>query len=208
MLRPASRITRSVVRLLADQKPSQNLTLPNVHSLHQHPPTHFPLVSRNPTSAASFFASASRYPTQGGIEELQTRSFTSTSRSSTRHLRSDVRYRNAAVNRFLVGRTDGDLPRKDRKTNPFLPFQTTSFVDAFVTTVVGFGLSESCKLQVGRVGMKLNECPYSFYCPNCIPEVVQMEGSHQDIHHTRPSASTHPKMTLSNLDAGCLQRRI
>ena len=209
MLRPASRITRSAVRLLADPKFFQNLTLPHVRSLHQHPPTHLPLFSRNPTSAASFFASASRCPTQGGIEEPQTRSLTSTSRSSTRHLRSDVRYRNVPINQPPVGsRTDGDLPRKDRKANPFLPFQATSFLDAFVTTIVGVGISESCWLQVGRVGMKLKECSYSFYCRYCIPRVVQMEGSKQGIDHTRPSASTHPKMMLSNLDAGCLQRWI
>ena len=177
MLRPAPRITRSAVRLLADSKPSQNLTLPNTRFLCQYPLVRPSIVFRNPASAASIPAPTSRLPTQGGVEGLQMRPFTSTSRNSVRHLRSDDRHRKAAVNRPLVGMTDDDLPRKDRKANPFLPFQSSSFVDAFVTTIVGVGLSESRKFWVCIVEMKLNGRPYSFYCRNRIHAVVQMEGS-------------------------------
>lgn len=44
--------------------------------------------------------------------------------------------------------TDDELPRKDRRANPFLPFQASSFVDALVTTIVGVGISESCGSRV------------------------------------------------------------
>ena len=44
--------------------------------------------------------------------------------------------------------TDHELPRKDRRANPFLPFQASSFVDALVTTIVGVGISESCGSRV------------------------------------------------------------
>ena len=151
MLRPAPRITRSTTRLLADSKPCQNLTLPNARSLCQYPLVHPSLVLRNPISAASIPAPALRHPTQGGVEGLQTRSFASTSRNSARHLRSDDRRRKAAVSRPFAGMTDDDLPRKDRKANPFLPFQASSFLDAFVTTIVGVGISESCKSRVCTV---------------------------------------------------------
>jgi len=150
MLRPAPRITRSAVRLLADSKPSWNLTLPNARPLCQYPIVHPSLVLRNPISAAPIPAPTLRLPTQGAVEGLQTRSFASTSRNSARHLRSDNRYGKATVNRPLVGMTDDDLPRKDRRANPFLPFQASSFVDALVTTIVGVGISESCKSRVPK----------------------------------------------------------
>ena len=146
MLRPAPRTTRSAVRLLADSKVSQKLTPPNARSLHCQYPS---LISRNPASAASTSASTSRPLTQAGVEGLQTRSFTSTSSNFLRHPRSGD-HRRATVNRPSVDSTHDDLPRKARKANPFLPFQASSFVDAFVTTIVGVGISESC--QYGRVG--------------------------------------------------------
>lgn len=142
MLRPAPRITRSAVRLLADSKPSRNLTLPNARPLCQYSIVHPSLVSRNPISAAPIPAPTLRLPTQGGVEGLQTRSFASTSRNPARHLRSDDRHRKATVNRPLVAMADDDLPRKDRRANPFLPFQASSFVDALVTTIVGVAISE------------------------------------------------------------------
>jgi len=147
MLRSAPRITRPTVRLLADQKLPHNSTLPNTRSLYQRPVVHPFLVSRNLTPTAS----ASRLPTRMAVEGLQTRPFASTSRNSARHLRSDDRHR-GVVNRPLVGIVRDDLPRKDRKANPFLPFQASSFVDAFVTTIVGVGISESCKHK--RIGLK------------------------------------------------------
>ena len=145
MLRSAPRITRPTVRLLADQKLPHSSALPNARSLHQRPVVHPILISRNLTPFASTSASTSRLPTQTAIEGLQTRSFASTSRNSARHLRSDDRHRGGVVNRPLVGTSHDDLPRKNRKANPFLPFQASSFVDAFVTTIVGVGISESCK---------------------------------------------------------------
>lgn len=148
MLRSAPRITRPAIRLLADLKPSQKLAQPNARSLHQqHPLVHPFLVSRNLISAASTSIPTSQLSNQGGVEALQTRSFTSTSSNSTRHPRSDDLRRRTVVNRPLVGMTDDDLPRKDRKANPFLPFQASSFVDAFVTTIVGVGISELCKYE-------------------------------------------------------------
>jgi len=147
MLRPAPRITRSAVRLLADSKLPQKLTLPNTRSLYQqHSLVHPFLVSRNPTSSASTFAPVSRLSAREGVWGPQTRGFTSTSKSSARH-RSDDRYRRAALSRALVGTAGDDLPRKSRRANPFLPFQASSFVDAFVTTIVGVGISESCKCE-------------------------------------------------------------
>jgi len=143
---PAPHITRSAVRLLADPRPSQKLTLPTARSLHQHPLIHPSLVSRSPISGASVFASGSRFLTQEGVKGLQTRSFTSTNRNSARYLRSDDRHQKAAIKRPLVGVTDDDLPRKDRRANPFLPFQASSLVDALVTTIVGVGISESYQL--------------------------------------------------------------
>jgi hypothetical protein len=145
MLRQTPRISRSTVRLLADPKPSQKSALPNARSLHQRTLVHPCRISRNPVSVASTSASIPRLPTRG-VEGLQTRSFASTSKNSARHTRSDDRHRRV-VNRPLVGTTDGDLPRKNRRANPFLPFQTSSFVDAFVTTIVGVGISESCKYE-------------------------------------------------------------
>ena len=146
MLRPAPHITRSVIRLLADPRPSRKSTLPTARSLHHQPFIHPSLVSRNSIPAASVSASSSRFPTQDGFEGPQTRSFTSTSRNSARYLRSDDRHRKATIRRPFVGITDDDLPRKDRRANPFLPFQASSLVDALVTTIVGVGISESCKL--------------------------------------------------------------
>ena len=144
MLRPALCTTRSAVRLLADSKPSQKFNLPNVRSLHHYPLVRDPsLLSRNPVPAALVTASVSRLSTQRSVEGLRSRPFASVSKNSTRNLRSDGRHRRAAVDRPLVSMTEDDLPRKDRKANPFLPFQASSFVDAFVTTIVGVGLSES-----------------------------------------------------------------
>ena len=183
MLRPVPRMTRPAFRLLVDQKLSQELTLPGARVLHQRPLVHPLLVSRNLTSTASTFVSTSQLPTRGSVEVPQARSFTSTSTNFVRDLRSDDR-RRGVVNRPLVGVTDDDLPRKDRKANPFLPFQASSFVDAFVTTVVGVGISESCRYGVG---VKLNECSYSFRCRNRIPGVVQMEGPCQGMPLTRLS---------------------
>jgi len=148
MLRSAPRITRPTVRLLADQTLSHNSTLPNTRSLYQHPAIHPFLVSRNLTPTASTSTSASRPPTQTAVKGLQARSFASTSKNSARHIRSDDRHRGGVVNRPLVGITDDDLPRKGRKANPFLPFQASSFVDAFVTTIVGVGISELCSTSV------------------------------------------------------------
>jgi hypothetical protein len=146
MLRQTPRISRSTVRLLADPKPSQKSALPNARSLHQQRTLVHPCrFSRNPVSVASTSASIPRLPTRG-VEGLQTRSFASTSKNSARYTRSDDRHRRV-VNRPLVGTTDGDLPRKNRRANPFLPFQTSSFVDAFVTTIVGVGISESGKYE-------------------------------------------------------------
>jgi len=156
MLRPAPRATRSTIRLLADPKPSQNLTLRNARSLHQCPLVHPSLVLRNQIPDASNFTQSLRLPAWGGVGGLQTRSFASTSRNSARYLRSDDRHRRGAGNRPLVGITNDDLPRKDRKANPFLPFQASSFVDALVTTIVGVGISESCKLQVCGFEVRLN----------------------------------------------------
>ena len=136
MLRPACRTTRSAVRLLADSKPSQTLMLQKSRPLHEHTLVNPSLVSQNDISAT---------PASVSIPRLQTRPFTSASRSSARHLRSDDRHRKAAVNPHLVDPTNDDLPRKGRKANPFLPFQASSFVDAFVTTIVGVGISESNK---------------------------------------------------------------
>ena len=141
MLRSAPRTTRPTVRLLADQKLSHKSTLPKARFLYQHPVIHPCSVSRNLTPTTSTPASTSRFPTRTAIEGLQTRSFTSTSSNSARHLRSEDRHR-VVVNRPLVGVTHDDLPRKDRRANPFLPFQASSFVDAFVTTIVGVGISE------------------------------------------------------------------
>ena len=148
MLRSAPRATRSAVRLLADSRPSRNLTPPNARSPHQCLLVHPSLVLRNQIPAVSVSAQTLRPPTQGGVEGPQTRSFMSTSRNSARYLRSDDRHQKAIGKRPLVGMTDDDLPRKDRKTNPFLPFQASSFVDAFVTTMVGVSISKPRKLQV------------------------------------------------------------
>ena len=146
MLRQAPRISRSTVRLLADPKLSQKSALPNARSLHQQRTLVHPCrISRDPISVTSTSASIPRLPTQG-VEGLQTRSFASTGKNSARHTRSDDRHRRA-VNRPLVGMTDGDLPRKNRRANPFLPFQASSFVDAFVTTIVGVGISKSGKCE-------------------------------------------------------------
>jgi len=144
MLRSAPRLTRPTVRLLADQKLSHKSTQPNACSLYQQRPVVHPfLISRNLTPAAS----TSRLPTQAAVRGLQTRLFASTSSNSARHLRSDDRHRGAVVNRPLVGITHDDLPRKDRKANPFLPFQASSFVDAFITTIVGVGISKLYKYE-------------------------------------------------------------
>ena len=184
MLRSAPRITRPTVRLLADQKFSHNSTLLNTRSLYQRPAVHPSLVSRNLTPTVSTSTSASRPPTQTVTEGLQARPFASTSRNSTRHLRSDDRHRRGVVNRPLVGTVHGDLPRKNRKANPFLPFQASSFVDAFVTTIVGVGISELCKHK--HIELKLNQRSYSFRRRNCVPGVVQMEGPRQGTLHVRP----------------------
>jgi hypothetical protein len=61
--------------------------------------------------------------------------------------------------------TDDDLPRKDRKANPFLPFQASSFVDAFVTTIVGVGISESCKLRTCRLRNEVEWMLVQFLLP-------------------------------------------
>lgn len=208
MLRPAPRITRSATRLLADSKPPQNATIPNSRSLHQRLLVHPSVVQRNTISVGSIPATLSRAQTRGHVEGLQTRSFTSTSRRSARHLRSDDRHGRTLASRPLVGMSDGDLRRKDRKANPFLPFQASSFVDAFVTTIVGVGISESYSLQGRRVDAKLNGRPYSFLCRNYIPAVVQMEGSHQGILHTRPFINIHAETAVLAIDGGCLRSRI
>lgn len=152
MLRPAPRVARSAVRLLADSKFPQTLTPPNARSLCQYPHVHPSLVLRNPTSAASISAPTLRLTAQGGVEGFQTRSFASTSGNSARY-RSDDRHRKPVRSRPLVGMTDDELPRKDRRANPFLPFQASSFVDALVTTIVGVGISESCGSRVCIVEM-------------------------------------------------------
>lgn len=208
MLRPALHITRSAVRPLANPRHSQKLTLPNARSLHQHLPTCPTLVSQNLVSAASIFGSGPRFSIREGIEGLQTRSLTSTSRNSARYLRSDDRRRKAADKRPLVSNIDDDLPGKDRKAYLLLPFRAASFADALTTTIVGVGMSESCKLRACRIEMKLNECLCSFHCRGCIPEVVQMEGSRQGMLHTRPSRNTRAKTILLSSDGGCLQCRI
>ena len=140
MLRPAYRPTRSAVRLLADSKSSQTLMLQSSRSLHEHTLVNLSLISQNEISAA---------PASVSIPRLQTRPFTLASRSSARHLRSNDRHRKVAVNPHLVDPTNDDLPRKGRKGNPFLPFQASSFVDAFATTIVSVGVSESNKHEHG-----------------------------------------------------------
>ena len=208
MLRPALRVTRSAIRLLADSKPPRNLTLPNARSLHQRPIVHPSVVQRNTTSVGPIPATLSRAQTRGHIQGLQTRSFASGSRRPARHLRSDNRHGRTVASRPLVGMSDDDLPRKDRKANPFLPFQASSFVDAFVTTIVGVGISESYSLPGCRVDTKLNGRPYSFFCRDYIPAVVQMEGYRQGILHMRPFGNLHAEAALLGLDGGCLRSRI
>lgn len=147
---PAPRITRPAFRLLAKLRPSQGSTLSNAHCLHQHPiihPIHPSLGFRHLISAV---------PTLSSTPQLtirpQIRLFTSTVRNSARHLRSDKgRHRKAAASRPLVGMTDDELPRKDKKANSFLPFQTPPLLDASVATIVGMGLSESCKLRARKI---------------------------------------------------------
>ena len=143
MLRQTPRITSPAFRLLADPKLSQKSTLPTARSLHQHPFLHSFLVSRNLISATP---ATLRLSTQGSVGVFLARSFASTNSNFTRHLRSDDR-RRVVVNRPLVGMTNDDLPRKNRKVNPFLPFQASSFVDAFITTIVGVGISKSCRCE-------------------------------------------------------------
>ena len=140
MLRQAYRSTRSAIRLLADSKSFQTLVLQNSRSLHEHTFVNPSLISQNKISAA---------PASVSIPGLQTRPFTSASRSSARYLRSNDRHRKVAVNPHLVDPTNDDLPKKGREGNPFLPFQASSFVDAFATTIVGVGVSESNKHEHG-----------------------------------------------------------
>jgi hypothetical protein len=208
MLRPAPRVTRSAIRLLGDSKLPQNSTLPNARSLHQRTSVHPSVVQRNTISVGPIPATLPRAQTRGHIEGLQTRSLASASRRSARYSRSDDRNGRTVVSRPLVGTSDDDLPRKDRKANPFLPFQASSFVDAFVTTIVGVGISESYSLQGCRADTKLNGRPHSFFCWNYIPAVVQMEGSHQGILHAGPFRGPYTKTTLLALDGGCLRSRI
>ena len=180
-------MTRSAVRLLANPRP-QKFTLPNALSLHRYPLTcHSSHISRNPISTISIFSPSSRSLIHEGIRGLQTRSLTSTSRNSARHLRSEDRHRKAAENRPPASTIDDDLQRKDGKANPLLPFQTATLVDALTTTIIGVGISESCRLRACRIEMKLNERLCSFHCRSRIPEVVQMEGPRQGMLHTRPS---------------------
>ena len=140
MLRQAPRTTRSAVRLLTGLKPSQKPARPNARFLHKrHPLFDSPLVLQNPIPAASTLTSTSR---------PWTRPFASTSRNSVRHPRSgDHRRATISITQPLRAGTtdDDDLPRKGRKANPFLPFQASSFLDAFVTTIVGVGISELYK---------------------------------------------------------------
>ena len=139
MFRSAPRTTRSAVRLLTPQK----LTRLNTSSRHQ-----FLGSSSSLPLQDQIFAASTSVPTS----LLQTRHFTSKSRNSSRHLRSGDLRRTATVNERPAGVSDDDLPRKSRRANPFLPFQASSFVDAFVTTIVGVGISESCRF--GRVRQK------------------------------------------------------
>ena len=164
MLRRASAATRSTVRLLATPRSSLESTRSNALFLHKHLIFDSPLILPNQISAASTLASTPR---------LQTRPFVSTSRNPVRHPRSGDHQR-AIVNRPLVGTTDDDSPRKGRKANPFLPFRASSFVDAFVTTIVGVGISELHKHE--RV-VELDLRYRSFRCRNRVSGMVQMEGS-------------------------------
>ena len=126
MLRLALRTTRSAVRQLTDSKTPRKPTLLNTWSLYQqHPPIYSSLTLQN-----QIFAANTSVPTL----RLQKRQFTTTCRNSARYLRSGDRPK----------KSNGDLPRRARKANIFLPFQASSFVDAFVTTIVGVGISESC----------------------------------------------------------------
>ena len=144
MLRPALHTTRSAVCLLANAKPSQKFNLPNVRSLHHYPLVCDPsLLSRNPVPTTLVTPSILRLSTHRSVEGLRSRSFASVKKNSTRNLRSDGRHRRAAIDRPPVGMTDDNLPREDRKANPFLPLRASNFVDAFVTTIAGVGLSES-----------------------------------------------------------------
>ena len=209
MLWPALRVTRpaAIRRLLPDSKPPQNSTLPNPRSLHHRPLFRPSVVQRNTISIGSIPATLSRAQIRGHIQGLQARSFASASRRSARHLQSDDRQGRSVVSRLLVGTSSGDSPRKGRKGNPFLPFQMT-FVDAFVTTIAGVGISESHSLKGCRVDTKPNGRPYSFFCRSCIPAVVQTEGYHQGMLHMRPSRNLHAKTTLLALDGGRLRSRI
>lgn len=135
MFRSAPRTTRSAVRLLEGSKTSQKLAPPDTSSLRQQ---HL-LLDSSLNSQGRVFVASTSVPTS----RLQTRQFTSTSRNFSRRIRSGDRHQSAAfTNERLVGATDDDLPRKSRKANPFLPFQSSSFVDAFVTTIVGIGMSK------------------------------------------------------------------
>ena len=142
MFRSASRETRSAIRLLGDSKTSQNLRRLNTSSLRrQHLLLNSSLTFRDQISIASTSVPTSR---------LQSRQFTSPSRNSTRHFRSGDRLRKATLDERPAGTANDDLPRKARKANPFLPFQASSFVDAFVTTIVGVGISEFCRYKRAR----------------------------------------------------------
>lgn len=111
---------RSVFHLLAGSKPPRNLTRLNGRSpCERRSLVNSPLIPFAPASP------------------LLVRRFTSTSRISARHLRSGDRKKAA-----YVGTTGDDSPRK---VDPSLPFQAPSLRDAFVTTVVSVGISESCK---------------------------------------------------------------
>ena len=132
---PRLRTTLPVIRLL------KKLSTP--HSLHQqHPRAHPFLFSRNLIPVTSI----PPFPIQVGVEGLRTRSFTSTSSNSVRHSKSDDRHRRAfvIVNRPYVGTADDESARGNRKRGPFLPLRASGVVDAFVTTIVGVGISESC----------------------------------------------------------------
>ena len=142
MLRPTPRTTRSAARLLAEPSHSRGSILSNPRSLHQHSLILPSLFPQNSISTASTSGSTPRFAIRGSVGRLQARPFTSTGKNPARHLQSDVRHREAAAGRPLVGVVHGGLSRMVKKANRPL--------DSFVATIVSVGASESYmyRLQV------------------------------------------------------------